>query len=35
MKNLDEEKLMWLSVAVMGGFMLSFITILYAYPVDF
>lgn len=35
MRNLNDEKLMWLCVVVMGGFALTFISILYIYPVEF
>lgn len=35
MRNLSDEKLMWLSAAVMGGFALMFFSILYIYPLEF
>jgi hypothetical protein len=34
MRNLSDQKLMWLSVVVMGGFALTFISILYIYPIQ-
>lgn len=35
MRNLSDEKLMWLSAVVMGGFALMLLSILYIYPLEF